>query len=109
VDPPSQTVEITKSAKFTVKLSGVEMEKFSYQWRHNGDIINEQIFKSFTLLSVTECDQGTYDCVVRNDYGNEVVSTSAELLVDCEFIMLIFFVLYTSFFFFLSYVCMNLY
>jgi len=99
VDPPSQSVEITKSAKFTIKLSGVEKEKLSYQWRHNEKIINEQTFKSLTLSSVTEYDQGRYDCVVSNEYGNEVVSTSAELLVDCEFYNADIFVLYTSFFF----------
>ena len=85
MDPPSQTVKIANAAKFTIKLSGVEKEKFSYQWRHNEENINEQISKSLTLSNVTEDDRGTYDCVVRNDYGDEFVSTSAELLVDCEF------------------------
>jgi len=87
VDPPSQTVEIMKTAMFTIKPNGVGKEKFKYQWRHNGEIIEEETCKSLALSNVTEYDHGTYDCVVSNDYGDEFVSTSAELLVDCESVL----------------------
>jgi len=79
VDPPSQSVEITEAvfcAKFTAKVSGVGKENFSYQWRHNKEDIDGETNSTLTIDNVTEDHIGTYECVVRNEFGDCVASTA---------------------------------
>ena len=79
VYPPSQSVEVTQPVKFTITVSGVGKENFSYQWRHNGEDINGETSNTLTIDSVTKDDGGTYECVVKNGYGDCVTSNISEL------------------------------
>jgi len=79
VCPPSQNVEVTQPVKFTTTVNGVGKENFSYQWRHNGEDINGATSNTLTIDSVTNDDGGTYECVVKNEYGNYVTSNISEL------------------------------
>jgi len=79
VNPPSQSVEVTQPVKFTTTVSGVGKENFSYQWRHNGEDINGVTSNNLTIDSVRNNDGGTYECVVRNEYGDYVASSISEL------------------------------
>jgi len=79
VDPPSQSVEVTDTVKFTSKVSGIGKENFSYQWRHNKEDIDGETSSTLTIDSVTNDHGGTYECVVRNEYGVCVTSKIVEL------------------------------
>ena len=81
VDPPSQSVEVTKLVKFTATVSGVGKENFSYQWRHNGADINGETGNTLTIDSVTNDHIGNYECVVENEFGDSVTSSESELTV----------------------------
>jgi len=76
VDPPSQSVEVTDTVKFTATTSGVGKENYSYQWRHNGEDIAGETSITLTIDSVTDHHSGTYECVVKNVYGDCVTSTA---------------------------------
>jgi len=79
LDPPSQSVEVTDTVKFTSKVSGIGKENFSYQWRHNKEDIDGETSSTLTINCVTEDHGGNYECVVRNEYGVSVTSKAAEL------------------------------
>ncbi|XP_065898770.1 basement membrane-specific heparan sulfate proteoglycan core protein-like isoform X3 [Dysidea avara] len=81
VDPPSQSVEVTQTVKFTATVSGVGKENFTYQWKHSGEGVNGETSNSLTIVSVTEDHSGTYECVVINEYGVCVTSKAAELKI----------------------------
>jgi len=79
VNPHSQSVEVTRTVKFTTTVSGVGKENFSYQWRHNGEDINGETNNTLTIDNVAKNDGGTYECVVKNEYGDSVTSNISEL------------------------------
>ena len=79
MDPPSRSVEVTQPAKFTTTESGVGKENFSYQWRHNGEDINGETSNTLTIDSVTKDDGGTYEYMVKNEYGDCVTSNTSKL------------------------------
>ena len=74
VDPPSQTVQVAQPVKFTTTVSGVGEENFTYQWIHDGDIIDGEANNTLAFDSVTRGHDGTYQCVVRNEYGDSATS-----------------------------------
>ena len=79
VYPPSQSVEVTQLVKFTTTVSGVGMANFSYQWRHNGEDIIGETSNMLTIDSVKNDHSGYYECVVKNEFGDEHISKTAEL------------------------------
>ena len=79
VYPPSHSVEVTQPVKFTTAVRGVGKEKFSYQWRHNGEDINGENCNILTIDSVSNDRCGYYECVVMNEYGDEHLSKAAKL------------------------------
>ena len=79
VDPPSQSIEVTQPVNFITTVSGVGKENFSYRWRHNGEDINRENSNIFTIGNVRKDDGGTYECVVKNEYGDCVASNISEL------------------------------
>ena len=83
VDPPSQSVEVTDSVKFTTTVSGLEKEKFSYQWNHNGVDINGETKETLTIDDATKNHSGSYQCFVTNEFGDSDNSAS-ELFVTGE-------------------------
>ena len=82
VDPPSQSVEVTRPVKLTTTVSGVGKEHFSYQWRHNGADINGETSNTLTIDSLTIDHSGNYECVVENKYGDRVTSNVSQLIVE---------------------------
>ena len=76
---PSESVEVTQPVKFTTTVSGAGKENFSYQWRHNGEDINGETSNTLTIDSVTKDDGGTYECVIKNEYGDSITSNFSEL------------------------------
>ena len=96
VDPPSQTIEITHTVKFTASVSGMENDNFSYQWRHNKEDIDGETSSILTIFNVTDDHGGNYECVVRNMFGDCATSNSSELSKGiykcvCKFKMLYMF------------------
>ena len=83
VNPPSQSVEVTDSVKFTTTVSGVGKDKFSYQWKHNGVNIKGEIKGTLTFDDVTKNHSGRYQCFVTNQFGDNDNSTG-ELVVTGE-------------------------
>ena len=79
VDPPSQSVEVRRPVQFTTSVRGVGKENFSYQWRHNREDINGQTSITLTIVSVTKDHGGSYECVVKNEYGDCVISNASML------------------------------
>jgi len=82
--PSSQTVEVTHTAMFTITVSGLGMESFMYQWKHNGSNITGETGDSLDISNVTESDRGNYECVVSNQYGNSVISDVVVLTITSK-------------------------
>ena len=73
--------------EFTCEADGYRTEQFSYQWRINGTNIDGATDKVFTILSVSEGDSGTYECVVTNHW-NDMNTSSAQLIVTSKLLFL---------------------
>jgi len=84
VTPSSQSVEVTRTATFTSTVSGVGVENFMYQWRHNGTIISGETGDTLIITNVMESDSGDYDCIVTNEYGDSDTSDVVVLMVTSE-------------------------
>ena len=84
VTPSNQSIEVTHTAMFTTTVSGVGVENFMYQWRHNGTIITGGTGDTLIITNVMESDSGKYECVVTNEYGNQVFSNKAYLSTPSE-------------------------
>lgn len=76
--PASQMVCEGANATFTVVASG---EGLSYQWRKDDESIAGATSDTLMLDATTPADNGDYDCVVSNAYG-EATSNAATLIVD---------------------------
>jgi hypothetical protein len=51
---------------------------FTYRWRKNGTIIGGANASSYTIASVKQSDEASYDCVITNNFGS--FTTSATVL-----------------------------
>jgi len=83
VSPPSQSVDTMKSTKFTTAVSGIGVEKFTYQWQHNGVEMNGETGDTLNLNNITGKEGGSYQCIVNNQYGDSNIS-SAQLVVTSK-------------------------
>ena len=83
----SRYVEVTSSVTFTAIASGVGMENFTYQWRHNRYTITNETGATLTIVNVMESNNGFYVCMVTNLYGNTVSSNPVILIVSSKFIV----------------------
>ena len=72
-----------QSAKFTTTVSGVGVENFTYQWQHNGEEMNGETGDALNLNNITGKEGGSYQCIVKNQYGDSDMS-SAELVVTSK-------------------------
>ena len=79
--PSSQSVEIMQSAKFITTVSGIGVENFTYQWQHNGEEMNEETGDTLNLININGKEEGLYQCIVKNQYGDSDLS-SAKLVVS---------------------------
>ena len=68
VNPASQRVVVTQTAKLTTTVSGVGRED-----------INGETNDILIIDRVTKDDGGTYECLVWNEYGDCVTSNISEL------------------------------
>ena len=84
VTPSSQSVEVTHTAIFTTTVSGVGVENFTYQWRHNGTNITGKTGDTLMITNVMETDNGDYECIVTNQYGDSDKSDVVILMVTSE-------------------------
>ena len=74
--PSSLSVEVTHNTTLTTTVSGVGVENFMYQWRHNGTIIVDEINDTLIITDVMTNDTGEYECIVTNEYGDSDVSSA---------------------------------
>ena len=75
--PFSQSVEVTHTAMFTTTVSGVGVENFMYQWRHNGTDIDDEINDTLIITDLMLSDTGNYECLVTNEYGDGEASSAS--------------------------------
>jgi len=75
--PSNLSVEVTHNTTLTATVSGVGMENFTYQWRHNRTIIDDEINDTLVITDVMTSDTGEYDCMVTNQYGDSDVSSAS--------------------------------
>ena len=83
VQPLCQSVMTTQSATFTAVVRGVGAENFTYQWKHNGEIIKGEIGDILNLNNVAVRNEGSYTCIVKNQYEDSDAFT-AELEVTSK-------------------------
>ena len=84
VMPSNQTVEVTNDVTFTTKVSGVGAEKFTYQWKCCGEVINGETRDTLMITNVNDSDAGSYECIVTNEEGDSATGVG-ELVVTGEF------------------------
>ena len=82
--PYSQSAEVTHTAMFTTTVSGVGVENFTYQWRHNGAIITGETRDTLMITNVMKSNSGDYECIVTNEYGDSDTSDVVVLMVTSE-------------------------
>ena len=83
----SHYVEVTSNVTFTAIASGVGMENFTYQWRHNEYPITNETGATLTIVNAMESNNGFYVCIVTNLNGNTVSSNPVILIVSSKFIV----------------------
>ncbi|MCJ7445013.1 MAG: immunoglobulin domain-containing protein [Methanotrichaceae archaeon] len=66
--PVSLTKCLGEQATFSVTATG--SEPLSYQWKKDGQDINEANTATYTIDSVTSSDSGDYNVIVSNDCGS---------------------------------------
>ena len=81
VMPSSQSVEVTRDVTFITMVTGVGSNSFTYQWRHNGTIINGETRDTLLITNVMEVNSGNYSCIVDNQLGNTDTSNVVVLTV----------------------------
>ena len=79
VDQSHQSAEVTTEVTFTCNASGYQSDMFTYQWRLDQTDINGAISRNYVIRSVSESDQGMYDCVVTNHWSEMKVSAPVQL------------------------------
>jgi hypothetical protein len=75
--PASQTTCVGTEVALIAQFNGTPP---AFQWRRNGQPISGSNSRTFSILSLTPADAGTYDCVATNDCGS-VTTDSATLTV----------------------------
>jgi len=69
---------------FTTTVSGVGVENFMYQWRHNETNITGETGDTLMVTNVIESNSGYYECIVTNEYGDSGTSNVVVLMVTSE-------------------------
>ena len=71
----STHAEVGAEVTFSVGVEG-DPSGVTYQWRRNGVNLPKTNFPDLVLKSVKKTDDGIYDCVVSNAYGNAISETA---------------------------------
>ena len=82
VNPVSQTVCKGDYVNFQIEAQGAE--PIFYQWQKNGVDIPNATGNIYSLSNVQPSDEGSYQCVVTNEYGT---STSEEAFLTVETVL----------------------
>ena len=89
VSPLSQTVSEGGVATFTATASGIKTRsgEFEYEWwkLSNGqqsDLVKRR--KRLQIQNVKIKDEGNYNCIVSNEWGNKMISDSVHLGVSSK-------------------------
>ena len=84
VTPSSQSVEMTRTAKFYAMAKGVGEETFTYQWMKDGRLIKNETGSNLMLRNIKESESGVYTVSVSNKYGDTDVSHPVFLSITSE-------------------------
>ncbi|HEO70514.1 MAG TPA: hypothetical protein ENN80_04570, partial [Candidatus Hydrogenedentes bacterium] len=79
-NPEGETYYVGESHTFSVEASGGKGE-LSYQWRRNGEDIQEATESTYAVSSLTLDDGGVYTCTVKDEGTEELLSDPAVLVV----------------------------
>ncbi len=71
----STYAEVGAEVTFSVGVEG-DPSGITYQWRRNGVNLPKTNFPDLVLKPVKKTDDGIYDCVVSNAYGNAISETA---------------------------------
>jgi len=77
VMPSSQSIEVTHTAMFTTTVSGVGVENFMYQWRHNGTLMDDENNDTLIITDVMTSDTGEYNCIITNEFEDSAMFSSS--------------------------------
>ena len=79
VAPSNQSVEVTRTARFSAMASGIRMKNFIYQWEMAGHNITGE---TGYVLKIHNVSVGyfIYRCYVSNEFGDSAVSNPVELI-----------------------------
>lgn len=80
--PQPSTVAANSPASFSAAVIG--SEPLTFQWRKNGDDVQNALANPMQIASATENDDGLYDLVITNTAGT-VTTQSARLIVQLTF------------------------
>ena len=86
VIPHYQTVEVTNTATFFAKASGIGLHHFTYQWNHNGRVIKNKNDATLFIHSVTKANAGNYSCIVKSPYGDSHTSNTVVLSITSMYV-----------------------
>lgn len=79
--PLSQSVDPGSNVTFTVVAAAPDGGALTYQWRKDGESISNAKTSSYSLTSVTESKEGSYDVVITTAYS-QVISDPAVLTIN---------------------------
>ena len=87
VSPSIQTVEVTRTAKFTATVTGVG--PFTYQWQRGDQFLTDETKNTYVVQNASKEDQTYYRSLVTNNFGDSVVSNKVWLQVIRELTIII--------------------
>ena len=77
--PSNHSVEVTLTAVFTAKASGIG--QLSYQWQRGNTVLSNETGSTYVIHNASEKDQNYYRCRVSNTHGDSSVSDRVWLQV----------------------------
>jgi hypothetical protein len=76
--PSTQAVNPGSVVSYTVFIDPAAQGTVTYRWRRNGTSLSSATAATLSFSSVTEANQGTYDCVISN--GSTTITSAAAIL-----------------------------
>ena len=70
--PSNQSVEVTLTAVFTAKATGIG--QLSYQWQRGNKVLSNETGSTYVIHNASEKDQNYYRCRVFNTHGDFSIS-----------------------------------
>ena len=82
VKPTTSHAEVTQTVTFTAAVREVGLMTFTYQWMHNGSLVDKENGTTLTIANIMESDGGNYSCLVTTIYGETIYSNIVTLIVS---------------------------